>query len=302
MEAATPCLWILNKTLLHGHQISRNGIVQITLQNHIQHILYLNGAPTLVRTSNNPDTTDWQQFVYKKHNLSLETLDVNRLVTSLGKSTDSFPSYVLRQQYPSVVIFANALNLYRYQTITNIANQISRGGIAASLIGVISLFSDIPTLSHSHSTLASMHTKQRQLFERLPLNPQLEAESKAYLKQRSVVERFNAQSFPAMSFLERMSKILPDYGQVIQLKIIPQISALQASKHTMFSVHAKIVPLKSSKNLQLLTTELRKTFGKELRVNVIKNNVAPPAEEPHLKNSVQINMTGSIDGLSRLLP
>lgn len=144
------------------------------------------------------------------------------------------------------------------------------------------------------------------LLDKYAVNDTLTTISDAYAQKRAVVESFNTQTFPTMSFLEKLSTILPNYGQVIYIRLTPKVSSLTAAPgRDEFTMHMRIVPLKNSKNLQLLTTEIHKTFGSQVRIHIVNTPTVQAngsSEDLPLKHTVQINMTGLMHDLQRLTP
>jgi hypothetical protein len=302
-----PALWCVNNLLLMGHEIKENGVVFIPISDQFQQILFLQGIPTISRIINTSDTTDWIQFVKTKHQINLEVLDTSRLISSLGKPTDSFSTFILdhlpSQNYPNVVF--NSHSPRQYYIYSNRIRNRSKIMIVISSLYLAVTIPNIMNLNAHQSRIDALMQSQIRLLYQYPLPEQQDATSKAYAQKRQVVEAFNAQTFPTMYFLERISTILPQFGQVIYIRISPSISRSPMPKADDFSVHLRIVPAKSSKNLQLLTSELHKLFGEKLQVHIVHNpQVSSDTldESTQLKHAVQINMTGQIHELQRLTP
>lgn len=308
IESIVPALWILNTVLLHGHQIKKNGIVQFPVHNHFQQILYLNGVPTISRITQSTDTSDWIQFVRTKYKLTLETLDADRLIKSLGKATDSFTTYALNQlsslDAPNITL-KKGLNIQTYYTCTHLFRQLAYGMATISFLLIAAMMPDLIEMNRHQFKLNTLIDDQRSILNKYAINDTLTTTSDSYAQKLNAVESFNAQTFPAMSFLEKLSTILPNYGQVIYIRLTPKLSTLTPTGGDEFALHLRIVPLKNSKSLQLLTTEIHKTFGSKVRIHIVNTPTVQAnssAEETPLKHTVQINMTGLIHDIQRLTP
>lgn len=308
ISSITPALWILNNCLLKGQTIRKNGIVYFPLHDQVQQVLYLNGVPAISRVTQNADTSDWVQFVQSKHRITLESLDADRLIKSLGSPTDTFPTYALTckpSSRPPLITLNNGIHLKHYNTYTTVVKQCAYGLIAASVLVIAVLTPKLIDLNAHNIKLNALIEKERTILDTYTLTDTTKAASQTYMHKRNCVESFNAQSFPAMSFLEKLSNILPNYGQVIYLRLIPKISKLTALGTDEFTLNIRIVPTKSSKSLQLLTTELHNVFGSKIRVNMIKNPMIQKdsaQQNTSLKHTVQINMTGLMHDIQRLTP
>jgi hypothetical protein len=308
IESIVPALWILTNTLLKGHTLRKNGIVHFSLHDQIQQVLYLNGLPTISRVTHNIDTSDWEQFVQAKYKTTLDTLDAERLIRSLGSPTDTFPTYALTHMASSrcpAITFHGGLNLKRYSAYTNFGKQCAYGMATLGVLFIAAMTPKLIDMNTHQLKLDTLINKERDILETYTLDDTLTKASQTYMHKRNVVESFNAQSFPAMSFLERLSTILPNYGQVVYLRLIPKVSKLNTVGTDEFAVHLRIVPSKNSKSLQLLTTELHKVFGSKLRINIIKNPTIQrdkSQDDAQLKHAVQINLTGLMHDLQRLTP
>ena len=308
IESVVPALWLLNTVLLNEHQIKKNGIVQIPAHTHFQQVLYLNGIPTISRITQTIDTSDWIQFVRTKYKLTLETLDADRLIKSLGKANDSFASYALNQ-LPSLhapnIIFKKGLTIKAYYTYAHVFRQFTYGMATISLLLMAAMVPDLIEMNKHQFQLNTLINDELTILDKYAVNDTLTTTSDAYAQKRTVVESFNAQSFPTMLFLEKLSRILPNYGQVIYIRLTPKISPLTAPSRNEFALNLRIVPLKNSKNLQLLTTEIHKIFGSQVRIHIINTPIVQAngtSEELPLKHTVQINMTGLMHDLQRLTP
>lgn len=307
IESIVPTVWFINTLLLKGHTIKQNGVVLIPMADQFLQILYLEGTPTISRIINTSDTTDWVEFVRTKHQLTLDVLDTTRLISSLGKATDSFETFALEhlppEGYPNIVFAGTSPRKYFHfsnglRTLSKIMMMVS----GLFLAGTIPGFIDIAT---HQTTIDALLNNQKTLLNDYPLAKQQDATSKLYTHKRQVVETFNAQTFPTMYFLERISTLLPNYGQVIYVRITPSISKISPSTTDEFSVHLRLVPSKSSKNLQLLISELHQLFGDKLQVNIVQNptvSMEHKNDTTQLKHTVQINLTGMIHELQRLTP
>ncbi|QOL20435.1 hypothetical protein [Candidatus Bodocaedibacter vickermanii] len=309
IESTVPALWILNTVLLSGHQIKKNGIVHFPIQDHFQQVLYLNGMPTISRITQTIDTSDWIQFVRTKYKLTLETLDADRLIKSLGKANDSFSTYALNQlpaAHAPNIIFKQGLNIKTYYTYAHMFRQFTYGMATISLLLVAALVPDLIEMNTHQLKLDTLINDELALLDKYAVNDTLTTISDAYAQKRAVVESFNTQTFPTMSFLEKLSTILPNYGQVIYIRLTPKVSSLTAAPgRDEFTMHMRIVPLKNSKNLQLLTTEIHKTFGSQVRIHIVNTPTVQAngsSEDLPLKHTVQINMTGLMHDLQRLTP
>ncbi len=308
IESTVPALWVLNTVLLNGHRIKKNGIVQFPIQDHFQQVLYLNGVPTISRITQTIDTTDWIQFVRTKYKLTLETLDAERLIKSLGKANDSFATYALNQ-LPSLhapnIIFKKGLAIKTYDTYAHVFRQFTYGMATISLLLMAAMVPDLIEMNKHQFQLDTLINDELAILDKYAVNDTLTTTSDAYAQKRTVVESFNARSFPTMSFLEKLSTILPNYGQVIYIRLTPKVSTLTTPNQGEFAMHLRIVPLKNSKSLQLLTTEIHKTFGSQVRIHIVNTPTVQAndtAEELPLKHTVQINMTGLMHDLQRLTP
>lgn len=306
IESSVPALWILNNSLLKDHTIKKNGIVHFPLQDHFQQILFLNGVPTVSRISQNTDATDWVQFVQTKYKIALESLDIERLICSLGSPTDTFPIFALKTRAkfsPPKIIFKHGATLEKYNVCAHFLKQCSYG-MAALCVALIAVMAPaLMDMNTRHIKLDRLIKQEQDILTTYAVNNTLTAASQSYTHKRNAVESFNAQSFPAMPFLEKISTILPSYGQVIYLRLTPKISKLYTAGTDEFALHLRIVPLKNSKNLQLLTTELHKAFGPKIRINIIKNptvQTKDKKEAESLKHTVQINLTGLMHDIQRL--
>jgi|GEM_PF-2483255 len=304
IEYAIPSLWVLNKTLLKGHQIQQNGIAQIPLPDSFQQVLYLNGAPTIARISKDRNVLDWIQFVQTKYKIALDVLDTSRLITSLGKINDSFATYISSQAIPSnapKIIFSKKIDVGNYYQKFNLFKQFTYGSIAATVIGTMITIPYLIDMRTADIKLRTLINKEQTLLDQRPLDQQLTTVVKTHIEKRNIIENFNHQSFPVMFFLEKISQILPNYGQVVSVRITPSLSQFSKNQRNEFAAHLKIVPFKNSKDLQLLSTELHKVFGNSLRVHIINSPLTTQTTEPQtLKYTVQINMTGLIHDLQRL--
>lgn len=308
IASIVPALWILNNSLLKGHIIKKNGIVQFPLHDLFQQILYLNGVPTISRMSKNTDTTDWVQFVKTKYKITLESLDAERLIRSLGCPTDTFSLYTLTHlpssHYPKITLTQD-LNLKKYNVYAQFLKQCAYGMMIVSAVLIAAMLPNLINMHNHQIKLDMLIKKEQEVLDTYTVNDKLTATSQTYTHKRNVVESFNAQSFPAMPFLEKISKILPNYGQVIYLRLTPKVSKLSTSGTDEFALNLRIVPLKNSKSLQLLTTELHKVFGSKIRINIIKNptvHTNDTKEATSLKHTVQINLTGLMHDIQRLTP
>lgn len=308
IESVVPALWVLSTVLLKDHQIKKNGIVQFSIQDQFQQVLYLNGVPTISRITQTLDTNDWIQFVKTKYKLTLETLDIDRLIKSLGKANDTFATYALTQ-LPSVhapnILFKTELSIKTYYTYAHMFRQFTYGMATISLLLMAAMIPDLIEMNTHQIKLNTLINDARPLFDKYATNDTLTTVSDAYVQKRTVVESFNAGSFPTLSFLEKLSTILPNYGQVIYIRLIPKASSLTLQNRCEFAIHLRIVPLKNSKNLHLLTTEIHKIFGSKLRIHIVNTPTAQTndsSEALPLKHTVQINMTGLMHDLQRLTP
>lgn len=304
IEHAIPSLWILNQTLLKGHQIQQNGIVQIPLQDSFQQVLYLNSTPKIARISKDTNVLDWLQFVQTKYKITLDVLDISRLITSLGTINDSFATYISRQlihQKSPKLIFSKKIGVNSYYQKFNLLKQLTHGFIAAIVIFTIIKIPYLIEMGTTDIKLRTLIKEEQTLLDQLPIDQQLSTVVKSCIDKRNIIESFNNKSFPVMFFLEKISKILPNYGQIIFVRITPPISQFSDDQRNEFSVNLKIVPFKNSKDLQLLTTELHKVFGTNLRIHIINSPLTTQTTEAEtLKYTVQINMTGLIHDLQRL--
>lgn len=307
IQSIVPALWLINNTLLKGHEIKLNGVVLIPTEDQFLQILYLDGSPTIARIINTTDTTDWIEFVRTKHHLHLEVLDATRLISLLGKSTDTFETFLLdhlpKDGCPNNVFSGIAPR--NYYVCANSLKYIARTMIAISAIFVAGTLLNTMDINTHQTHIDSLLTLQNTLLEQYKMHPHHDESSKVYIQKRQIVETFNAHTFPTMYFLERISTILPHYGQVIYVRITPSISNLSPPKGDDFSVHLRLVPLKSSKNIQLLTTDLHKLFGDKLQVHIVHNPTVSNDQNDdttQLKHTIQVNMTGKIHELQRLTP
>jgi hypothetical protein len=308
VESIVPALWILNNRLLKGHTIKKNGIVLLPMHDNFQHVLYLNGAPTISRISQNTDTTDWVQFIQTKYKIALESFDGKRLIRSLGAPTDTFSLYALTHlpssHYPKVT-FSKGLNLKKYNIYAQFLKQSAYGMAAVCIALIATMTPALMDMNTRHIKLDRLIKKEDDVLSTFAVNNALTLASQSYTHKRKSIESFNAQSFPSMQFLEKISAILPNYGQVIYLQLTPKISTLNTAGRDEFALHLRVVPLKNSKSLQLLTTELHKTFGSKIRVNIIKNptiQTKDTQKTESLNHTVQINLTGLTHDIQRLTP
>jgi hypothetical protein len=309
IKSIVPALWMLNTMLLNEHQIKKNGIVQFSAaHDYFQQVLYLNGVPTISRITQTTDTSDWIQFVRTKYKLTLETLDAERLIKSFGKATDSFATYALHQlpslREPSIT-FKKGLNIQTYYTYAQVFRQFAYGMATISCLLITAILPDLIDMHRHHHKLNTLISDERSILDTYATSDTLTSTSGSYIQKRTVVESFNAQSFPAMPFLEKLSTILPNYGQVIYIRLTPKVSKLTTAGGDEFAMHLRIVPLKNSKSLQLLTTEIHKTFGSNVRIHIVNTPIIQASgstEELPLKHAVQINMTGLMHDLQRLTP
>jgi hypothetical protein len=308
IESIVPALWILNTVLLNGHQIKKNGIVQFSTHTHFQQVLYLNGVPTISRMTQTTDTSDWIQFVRTKYKLTLETLDVERLIKSLGKPTDSFTTYALNQlpflQRPNIT-FKKELPLQTYYTYAHLFRQFAYGMATISLLLIAAMLPDLIKMNKHQFKLNTLISTELSILDAYTPSDTLTSTSESYIQKRNVVELFNTQSFPTMSFLEKLSTILPNYGQVIYIRLAPKVSRLNTPGGGEFAMHLRIVPLKNSKSLHLLTTDIHKMFGSQVRIHIVNTPTVQAngtSEELPLKHTVQINITGLMHDLQRLTP
>lgn len=308
IHSVIPALWIVNNVLLAGQKIKENGVVIIPIADQFQQVLYLNGNPTISRISDIPDTPDWMQFVRTKYHLTLEVLDTTRLITSLGKATDSFQSFTLEhlpsKNYPNIC-FSEPHHPRLYYVYANGLKYTSRMLFVVSAMFVTAIIPELMDLNTHQAKIDSLLSTQSDLVGQYVIPEEQDASSKTYTHKRQVVEAFNKQTFPAMYFLERISSILPNYGQIIYIRIAPSISSFSLAKTDGFSIHLRLVPSKSSKSLQLLTSELHKIFGDKLRIHVVKNptiSTDNKNEATQLKHTVQVNMTGMIHELQKFVP
>lgn len=308
IKSIIPALWILNHSVLKDHTIKKNGIVYLPLHNQFQQILYLNGLPVMSRVAQNTDTSDWVQFVHTKYKITLESLDAERWIKSLGHPTDTFPIYALTHTPFSntpKILFNQKLRLKKYNMYSQVLKQCAYGAAALSIVLITTIAPDFINMRTHQANLERLIKKEQDILDTYTVNDKLTSLAQSYTHKRNMVESFNAQSFPAMSFLEKISAILPNYGQVIYLRLSPKLSKLTTKSADEFSMHLRIVPLKSSKNLQLLTTEIHKVFGSKIRVNIIKNPTiytSDAKETTSLKHTIQINLTGLIHDIQRLTP
>lgn len=304
IEHAVPSLWILNQTLLKGHQIQKVGIVQIPLQNSFQQILYLNGVPTTSRISKDENVVDWIQFIQMKYKINIDVLEARRLITSLGNANDSYETYISKQLIHKTspkISFSKKIPLGKYYQKFNFLKQLAQGTCAAAAVAAIVILPYIISTRTDNLKLLALIDKEKSVLEALPVHPQQPDLVKNYLDKQNIMESFYQTSFPIMFFLEKISKILPDYGQVIFVRVVPPISKFTANSKDVFSIHLKIVPFKNSKDLKLLTTELHKVFGADLRIHIINSPIKGENKEAAvLTHTVQINMTGLIHEIQKL--
>jgi hypothetical protein len=308
IESAIPALWILNNVLLKNHLIKHNGVVQIQSNHYVQHTLYLNGLPVISRITKDPNIQDWQQFVDVKYKLKLDILDIDSLIKSIGKPEDSFASYILLQRLyvtPPTIVFSRTHNLLSYYQRFNLLRQFNYGIITATAISLMVIMFNLKTINDHQRILNKLSTHTELLIKKLPIDKHLEVSAQTHKIKHEVVERFTHFSFPVMSFLEKVSNIFPNYGQVIYARVTPKLPQFSANQQDEFSLHLRLVPCKNSKNLQLLTTELHKVFGSKIHVHIINSPITPKdstAEESPLKHTVQINIIGLTHELQRLIP
>lgn len=301
--SSTPSLWLIHHNLLKGNNIKKNGIVIVPLFNFFQHVLYLNGLPTNCRISKDDNVSDWLQFISLKYKLSLDVLNISELANSKGNSHDYFITLIL-DGLPSrtpTVFFTKQYSVEFYYRWVKLFNQVIYGVMIASILVIIYNINALVEIKSLKTSLEKLITTQAKLFSKIPNSAESVEAFKKYTTKRKIIETFNRQTFPTMSFLERISTILPEYGQVSYISINPTTEGNidRIALEDSFLVKIKITLFKNSKNLQLLTGEIHKHFGPKIRVDLL----APQPKtltEHKLRHTIEINLKGFIHEIQRL--
>lgn len=301
-----PSLWLIHHKL-KGHTIKNNGIVIARFPNYFQHILYLNGLPTNCRISKDDHVIDWLQFISLKYKLTLDVLNISQLVTSTESLSDPLISWLLNSLTTKLppIFFAKQYAVNFYYKCVNLFNQVTYGVVISSILVIIYNINGLLKIQSRDASLEKILTAQTKLLSDFSKPASSFLDFEKYDTKRKTVEAFNYQTFPTMYFLERISTILPEYGQVVYIRIIPT-TADNIDKHDLkdtFLIKLKITPFKNSKSFQLLTGEIHKQFGKKIQIHILNQQPNTLIEQAQkLKHTVEINLTGFIHDFQRFIP
>lgn len=306
VAGAFSSLWVISNVLLHSHALKHKGIIKLNYTEYFQHVLYLNDIPVFARITHNPDAADWNQFVYSKYKINLEMLDAAELDTFNEHVDRSFPLYALKhlkQAKPPLLTFKKDINVYTFQKYITGFKQTIYAGIIAGLLGIAANIFQFFEAHTSHIKLAHLISQTNELLPKLKQYKNLKEDYKIYTLKKETVECFYSQSFPVLFFLEKISKILPQYGKVIYAKIDPKLDVPKLKNKGDFIAELRLLPFKSAKNMNSIKTELHKVFGSSLRIMVTNKAKNLPSETAsNLNNNIHIHITGFIHEIQKLIP
>lgn len=288
---------ILDELILNGHTIQQSGIATLPLNNAFEHVLYVNDKLTFLRSSFNGATLDWEEFMQDKHNVSIATLNVEKIICLQYSNEANFVTFCTKNFRLSKSIYLNKLKglfrTYRYLCLLRSAS-VAFGGL-----GLLMTTFHLPNWIELHTkfdSLSKLSLKVQDYTHQLQKSfPQgittIEPEKQA------TFDTFEQSKFPTLSLLEKLSAILPNYGKVISLKLETNMKEFNPKANIQtYALTITLTPFHNSKQMSLLNSELTQKFGKSLRITTHlnqKNNL----QLSTLNKTVTINIVGIKDEL-----
>lgn len=288
---------LLDELILNGHTIQQSGIATLPLNKAFEHVLYVNDKLTFLRSSFNATTLDWEEFMQDKHNVSIATLNVEKIICLHYSNEANFVTFCTKNFRLSKSIYLNKLKglfrTHRYLYLLRSAS-IAFGGLALLMTTLhlptwIELQTKLDRLSNlSLKVQDYTHQLQKSFPQGITtIEPQKQA----------IFDTFEQSKFPTLPLLEKLSAILPSYGKVVSLKLETNTKGFNPKANIQtYALTITLTPFHNSKQISLLNSELTQNFGKSLRITTHlnqKNNL----QLSTLNKTVTINIVGIKDEL-----